>query len=41
MKACWIVSLPTGQRFPMVGGACSHAEALAYARAIWPAAEVE
>lgn len=38
-KACWIVSLP-GKRFPMVGEPCTKEEALAYARGIWPSAEV-
>lgn len=39
-KACWMVLLPGCRPFPMVGTKCSEDEALAYARGIWPNAEV-
>lgn len=39
-KACWMVRLPGRQPFAMVGEKCSQAEALAFARGIWPNAEV-
>lgn len=39
-KACWLVQLPGRRLFAMVGVKCDQAEALAYARGIWPEAEV-
>lgn len=39
-EACWMVHLPGRQPFAMVGGKCDEAEALAFARGIWPNAEV-
>lgn len=39
-KACWIVVL-YWKSFPMLGEPCTKEEALAYARGIWPSAEVE
>ena len=40
-KAMWLVRLPCGQKFPMVGAVKTYEEALAYAKKIWPAATVE
>lgn len=36
----WTVSVPGYRPFTMVGEPCTHAEALAHARGIWPTAEV-
>ena len=40
VKSCWLVILPW-KSFYMVGEKCSKAEAKAFARGIWPDAEVE
>lgn len=40
-KACWLVTIPGYRPFPMVGGQMIEAEALAYARGIWPEATVQ
>lgn len=39
IKACWHVTTG-GRRFAMVGAPCDHADALAFARSIWPEAVV-
>lgn len=39
-KPCWLVSLPAGASFAMVGQKMTFAEALRCARVIWPDAEV-
>lgn len=41
VKACWLVTIPGYRPFPLVGGQMTEAEALSYARGIWPNAEVE
>lgn len=40
-KKSWKVLLPGRTPIAMVGEACTYEEALAYARGIWPQAEVE
>lgn len=40
-KSMWIVCLPCGKRFPMVGKPQTQDEALASASKIWPEATVE
>lgn len=39
IKACWIVTA-AGKSFAMVGDKCTYDEALAFARGIWPEAQV-
>lgn len=39
-KSRWMVSA-AGRTFAMVGDKCTYAEALAFARGIWPDASVE
>lgn len=41
IKMRWTVHAPGWRPFDMVGPDCDRAEALAFARAIWPGAEVE
>lgn len=36
----WSVSVPGYRPFTMIGEPCTHAEALAHARGIWPAADI-
>lgn len=40
MKACWQVTA-SGRTFAMVGAPCTYAEALEFARGIWPDCVVE
>lgn len=40
-RAAWNIILPGRDPFPMVGAPCTRAEALEYARNIWPGADIK